>query len=151
MKKLLGLWTAAVLLLAACNNGTPAEGDPAQGDAGTQVADMHNAENSLDIAGLYTGTVPCADCEGIETTLTLNGDGSFALKENYKGKKDPLVVEMQGKWVIHENTLTLQFAPEVQDRVLRYRAEEGRLRQLDQAGNRIEGSNADQYILHKQA
>ena len=34
------------------------------------------------------GKVPCADCPGIETKLTLNEDGSFVLDETYLEKKD---------------------------------------------------------------
>lgn len=114
------------------------------------VADMHNAENSLDIAGTYKGLLPCADCEGIETTLKLNNDQSFVLEEAYKGKKEAMKSEMKGKWVIHENTITLQFSKEVQDRILQYRAEENQLRTLDQQGKVIEGDLANHYILKKQ-
>lgn len=32
---------------------------------------MHNAENSLDYDGTYTGTFPAADCPGINMTLTI--------------------------------------------------------------------------------
>ena len=35
------------------------------------VNDEHNAKNSLDYIGLYQGVVPCADCDGIETLLSL--------------------------------------------------------------------------------
>ena len=36
--------------------------------------------------GTYTGVVPCADCEGISTTLTLNRDMTYALQTRYLGK-----------------------------------------------------------------
>lgn len=110
----------------------------------------HNAENSLDIAGVYTGTLPCASCEGIKTELTLNNDKTFVLKEEYLGQKEPLRSEMKGNWVVHENTMTLQFSKEVQDRITRYKVEENRLRQLDLQGEVIEGALADNYILKKQ-
>ena len=44
---------------------------------------MHNAETSLDYLGVYKGTLPAADCPGIETTLTLAPDGSYALHLKY--------------------------------------------------------------------
>ena len=157
MKKIIGLLMAVALLSGACNNNNTA-GDARTTDTAqatvaesAPIADMHNAENSLDIAGTYTGLLPCADCEGIETTLSLNGDQRFVLKESYKGKKEAMAFEMKGKWVIHENTLTLQFDKEVQDRILQYRVEEGQLRQLDQQGKTIEGKMSDLYILKKQA
>ena len=34
--------------------------------------DMHTAEISLDYYGTYKGTLPAADCPGINVTLTLN-------------------------------------------------------------------------------
>ena len=38
------------------------------------MADIHNAETSLDYEGTYKGVLPAADCPGIETTLILNPD-----------------------------------------------------------------------------
>ena len=31
----------------------------------------HSAQNSLDYDGIYRGTIPCADCEGIKATVYL--------------------------------------------------------------------------------
>ena len=36
--------------------------------------DQHNSRNSLDWNGVYKGVLPCADCEGIETVITLLND-----------------------------------------------------------------------------
>ena len=54
------------------------------------TVDLHNSQNSLDWSGTYKGITPCADCEGIETILTLNADvqRSFTLVEEFKGKKN---------------------------------------------------------------
>eukprot|EP01133_Synstelium_polycarpum_P010467 gene10467-12187_t len=50
---------------------------------------MHSAQISLDWDGTYKGTVPCADCPGIETIITLNKDQSYSMETKYleKGKK----------------------------------------------------------------
>lgn len=37
------------------------------------------------ILGAYEGTLPCADCEGIRTELTLESNGRFELRETYLG------------------------------------------------------------------
>jgi heat shock protein HslJ len=42
-----------------------------------QRADLHTSQNSLDWAGVYQGVLPCADCPGIKTRLTLNNDGTY--------------------------------------------------------------------------
>lgn len=62
-------------------------------------------EVNEEVYGIYTGTLPCADCEGIETELTLtarNGYttiGRYTLSETYLGKtSEPFVVT--GEWVV---------------------------------------------------
>ncbi len=48
----------------------------------------HNANNALDWDGTYIGTLPCADCSGINVTLNLNKDGTYILVQSYKGEQD---------------------------------------------------------------
>ena len=45
--------------------------------------DGHTAENALDWGGVYEGVFPCADCEGINTRLTLKYDRTYILEESY--------------------------------------------------------------------
>lgn len=144
---------AAFIGIAACND--PGKQETAKTDnapdtsAVSQPVDMHNAANSLDLAGSYEGTLPCADCEGIKTTLELNKDEGFTLREEYLGKKNAMAFNSKGKWVVHENTITLQFDKELQDRRVQYKAGEGKLWLLDQEGKEITGTLADKYILTK--
>lgn len=57
-------------------------------------------------AGTFTGTLPCADCQGISTELSLNGgaNGSsrtYTMKQTYLGKPaDKSVVTSSGKWFL---------------------------------------------------
>ena len=44
-----------------------------------QVPDEHNSQNALDWNGIYRGTLPGADCEGILTTITLQKDMLYAV------------------------------------------------------------------------
>jgi uncharacterized lipoprotein NlpE involved in copper resistance len=144
---------AAALSIAACND--PGKQEPTTTDNATdtsavsQPVDMHNAANSLDLEGIYEGTLPCADCEGIRTILNLNKDASFTLKEEYLGKKAPAAFNAKGKWVVHENTITLQFDKELQDRRVQYKAGENKLWLLDQEGKEITGTLAGKYIMTK--
>ena len=50
-----------------------------------EVVDMHTSETALDWAGTYEGTMPCADCEGIETVVELRDDNTFTATYNYVG------------------------------------------------------------------
>lgn len=152
-RTLVMLAIAATLSITACND--PGKQEPnttdnaADTSAVSQPVDMHNAANSLDLAGEYEGTLPCADCEGIKTTLNLNKDSLFTLKEEYLGKKSPAAFNSKGKWVVHENTITLQFDKELQDRRVQYKTGENKLWLLDQEGKEISGTLADKYIMKK--
>ena len=79
-KTLLLLLLALPLLLAACQ--TPSAPATDATDTST-VVDSHTAENALDWPGRYAGLLPCADCEGIQTQLTLNADKTYVLEEHY--------------------------------------------------------------------
>ena len=57
-------------------------------------------------AGTFTGVLPCADCQGIDTELILSGGTSgaartYTMKQTYKGKPaDKSVVSSSGKWFL---------------------------------------------------
>jgi copper homeostasis protein (lipoprotein) len=103
--------------------------------------------NSLDWNGTYKGVVPCASCEGIKTTLTLNEDLSFILLTQYLGKSEE-VFEVKGtfKWNEAGNTIMLDG---VKDAPNQFLVGENSLIQLDMSGNRITGDLAEKYILSK--
>ena len=81
MKKLLvvSLFTAAFSI--ACSSA------PIDTESTPAVPDAHTAEVSLDWNGTYEGVLPCASCEGIKTTLTLNNDKTYELNEVYLTNK----------------------------------------------------------------
>lgn len=45
------------------------------------------------VFGTYAGVLPCADCSGIETNLTLSADGTYSITETYQGKGKPFVTK----------------------------------------------------------
>lgn len=57
----------------------------------------------------FSGVAPCADCPGIEETLTLRGDGLFLLRRIYQDKSVNPFVE-HGRWTTEGNKLTLSNA-----------------------------------------
>lgn len=105
--------------------------------------DMHNAENSLDIAGTYTGTLPAADCPGIKTTLVLNNDHTFALTSEYL-ERDSKFTD-KGKYSVDGNILTLTTG----DQTTRYKIGENTVTMLDGDGNEITGDLAPMFVLKK--
>ncbi|MCH6233606.1 copper resistance protein NlpE [Cognataquiflexum rubidum] len=113
----------------------------------TQI-DGHNASNSLDFLGIYKGVLPCADCEGIETTIELGSGNSYLKKSTYLGKENQSVIESSGVFTWNEagNTITLQ-DEEVPNQ---YFVGENVLFHLDLEGNRITGDLEKNYQLVKQ-
>ncbi|MCX2450645.1 copper resistance protein NlpE [Pedobacter sp. PLR] len=111
------------------------------------AADTHNAQNSLDWAGTYTGVTPCADCEGIQTELTLNPDLTYILKTNYMGK-DTHFPEDRGtfKW---DSTGSKVELLGLKDRSNLFFVGENTLRQLDMEGKEVTGPLAEKYVLKK--
>ena len=69
----------ACILSISCNNKT-VKGKPAATD------NTHTSANSVDWQGIYKGVLPCADCQGIATALTLNNDNTYVLTTKYLGK-----------------------------------------------------------------
>ena len=112
-----------------------------------QAANGHVSANSLDWQGRYTGVLPCADCPGIVTLLTLEPDQSYRLSTYYLGKDEKLF-ERRGVFIWEEkgSVIHLQNSPDDLDR---YQVGENILFQLDKQGNRINGDLAAHYILHK--
>ncbi len=59
---------------------------------------------NLTRAAGYAGTLPCADCAGIETWLVLQPDGSFRLRERYlKGDAAPSI--RIGRWSLSRDSV----------------------------------------------
>jgi len=115
-------------------------------DIAKNVGDEHNAKNSLDYKGVYTGKVPTASGEGMIVSVTLE-DTTFVKKTEYINKKDANFEE-KGKytWNNAGNTVTLQGLKEEPNQ---YFVGENTLTQLDMEGNRITGEHADMYVLKK--
>ncbi len=108
----------------------------------------HNSMNALDWNGTYKGTLPCADCEGIETILTLNSDQTYVLITNYLGRNDALEEEKKGEftWNKAGSIITLS---NITSGPNQYKVGENRIWHLDINGEVIIGDLADHYVLTK--
>jgi putative hemolysin len=77
------------------------------------LAAMASAEPEPLVLGPFLGTIPCADCPGIETELTLTrremgaAEGTYALRSTYLERGPP--IEQTGSWT------TLRGTPEYAD------------------------------------
>lgn len=127
---------AMILFFASCGTMTKT----------TQNAkvDMHTSQNSLDWSGVYQGVLPCADCEGIQTTVQLKDNGEYKLGTEYLGTKEKYTSEDSGKftWDDAGQIITL-------DNGDKYFVGENQLTRLDQEGQKVTGRLASYYILQK--
>ena len=126
MKKVIIL-ACSCFLLAACGNSAKTNNSTSADSTATQVADIHNAETSLDYEGTYKGVFPAADCPGIETTLTLNPDKTFTLHSVYIDRDSSF--DEKGTY---------------------YKVEENKVRLLNDDKQEITGALAEHYILNKE-
>lgn len=106
--------------------------------------DGSTAQTALDWAGIYAGTLPCADCEGIQTELALNDDNTFVIKQTYLGKKE--TIEDKGTIMWHDGTIAHLKGKTVD---MKLKVEENQLVFLDQDGKVIDGPLKDKYIFKK--
>ncbi|HAY3542728.1 TPA: copper resistance protein NlpE [Elizabethkingia anophelis] len=107
--------------------------------------DGHNAQNSLDWAGTYEGTLPCADCPGIKTTITLKDDNTYTISEEYLERKTK--AEDKGKFEWDKSGSKVSLISK--DGKRQYFVGENQLIHLDMDGKEITGPNKDLYILKK--
>ncbi|NTV93763.1 MAG: copper resistance protein NlpE [Chlorobiaceae bacterium] len=102
--------TCFVMLLTGCRDQVKAESykNSGKGTPPTAVATGDNSETSLDWNGTYKGILPCADCQGVETALTLHKEKTYLLESRYLGKGKQIFVD-QGtfSWNAQGNTIQL--------------------------------------------
>jgi heat shock protein HslJ len=108
----------------------------------------HNSRLSLDWWGVYTGVLPCADCEGIDTRLIIFEDGTYRKSSRYLGKQDELTTLDEGSFEWTEDGSTIEL--EIEDEPSSYRVGENKLTRLDANGQIITGELASFYVFQKQ-
>lgn len=105
-----------------------------------------NSRNSLDWEGTYEGILPCADCEGIKTTIRLYADGTFERTQEYLGKSRTPFTD-KGKFEWNEGGSVISLIDNNDNQ--KYQVGENQLFHLDNAGNQIKGNLSEKYILTK--
>jgi len=139
----------AALLAAACNENT---GKTNQESKTVDSASLKGQDSAGTVApplvmASYSGVLPCADCEALEVTLTLNSDSSYRKRSLYMGRTSKGAGSNEftdtGKWVMNGDTLLL----DSKNAPGKYIKSDSGLVQLDMKGKRITGRLADKYVL----
>jgi len=138
----------AALAFASCQNneGTDsANSSNAPVDTAT-VTDMHTSQISLDWNGTYEGTLPCADCPGIKTTIELKDDNTFTQDLEYLDKDTRFNETGKIEW--HENGNNITLISEEGEKQ-QFKVREGSLVMLNADGKENTGALAEHYVLNK--
>ncbi len=122
---ILSLMAASTLfVLIGCNNRTE-----------TQILQPTQTEALKPMQQSWRGVLPCADCEGIETTLYLEKDGTWVMNQRYQGAKEPSFFATYGKWARTAEKLVLT---DTEGEKTYFRAKGEGMEMLDREGNPIE-------------
>lgn len=115
----------------------------------TQEPTGDNAQTSLDWEGTYKGTLPCQDCEGIATVITLNKDGVFTATTEFKGKKEAAET-IEGKFSWDESGSKITLATATGGVMGVYAVNEGSITNVDVLGENMTSEEKASYTLVKQ-
>jgi uncharacterized lipoprotein NlpE involved in copper resistance len=108
------------IALASCKNGTPDEKSTNPSNSQSAVASTGNIY--MDLAGIYQDTLPCANCPGIITELTIQPDTTFILRERFLSaegrptKSD----QMKGVYSFSDNEKKMKLTSSAQGAVDRF-------------------------------
>lgn len=126
-------------LLAGCAPSSPIA-------ARAAPTDKYTARYSFDWPGSYTGILPCADCPGIRTRLTLMRDGRYELATQYLDRQSqPETVTGSFSWESDGSTIRLDAAGNSQ----RYFIAADQVVMLHLDGTRPTGPLAPHYALRR--
>ena len=112
------------------------------------LAEHHHEPDVSAWLGTYNGSLPCADCIGVKTTLALNKNSTYLMITQYLGKSEREYTE-KGKlsWV-DAHTLLLTSRDGNAKRY--YQLGNNALTQLDDNAKLITGKQAERYTLRRQ-
>ena len=141
---LLGVITVMFL---SCNSNKKEEIEVTTMTVENDFVHQYLPQVTFNYLATYKGTLPCADCEGIQTKIRLASDKKFELEMTYLGE-DVKVFPDMGEYYWNEdgNIITLNG-----DHFIgKFLVNEDHLLQLDKNGAVIEGKLASNYKLKKE-
>jgi heat shock protein HslJ len=145
MKTLFASLLMISMLLTACNSGNKTP----QNNTDAIIPTADNSQTSLDWVGVYVGTLPCADCEGIRTQIRLTNDLTFEIETKYLGKSDK-IFRNRGSFTWDDAGNKIRLDQNDGNAVMHYQVGENNLIALNQDGNRIETNlPPETYFLQK--
>ena len=96
------------------------------------------------IAGTYNGVLP----PNVETTLTLNADGTYLLKQSYNEKKHKQE-RLRGKFQVLDDNILMLVRPSCGEHTFYKVKDANSIALTASVGNEPEGETAKFYVLKK--
>lgn len=125
--------TLTLILLISCKSKNENSEKDHHQKPETETISAHNSQNSLDWSGIYAGTMPCDDCDGIKTKIELNQDLSYTKTVQHLEKSEPEeTTSGTFSWDKSGNTISLNGAKKSS-----YKVGETILIPLDANGNQL--------------
>ena len=138
-KKILPAIAMILIVLASCS-------PQPKKNVSTTSSIGDNSQVSVDWSGVYQGVLPCADCDGIKTQITLNEDLTYVLQTQYMGEYDSIFTKNGSfEWDDTGSKISIDSQDSHE-----YLVGENQLFRLDSEGNRITGPLENHYVLKKE-
>lgn len=115
-----------------------------QAQTSSKSQEISENNNQTSYIGIYKGTLPCADCSGIVTTLELTDD-HYVLTSIYVDRSDE-PFEQEGEYSVEGNIIILDSKTMHPSK---YMIGDNSIKVLDGEGLEIEGELKDMYVLEK--
>jgi uncharacterized lipoprotein NlpE involved in copper resistance len=113
------------------------------------AAHVNPVDKSLEFHGVFYGFLPCKDCNGIKTTLSLKQKNNYLLVTQPARESSREYYE-KGKYSWNDENHIVVLTPLKESTTRQYHIENGEtLIQLNTDGTRITGDQADSYILRR--
>ncbi|MFO7743770.1 MAG: copper resistance protein NlpE N-terminal domain-containing protein [Psychroflexus sp.] len=141
MRSFFSLILIMLMVLTSCKD-KPGQQENKE-DKALPTADT--SRNALDWNGVYKGVLPCADCEGIETQITLHKDLTYVKEQIYLGKTDETFTT-SGKFSWNDAGTIIRLD---HSKPNAYQVGENILFALDSNDKKITGDLSDLYELTK--
>lgn len=155
------LCLAALTLLTGCKNEEKSGGNQttvADADATTFADTTETANTTAPVKkpvkpivktaswnGKYSGVLPCGDCKGIFTIITVNGDNTYKLISKRVGKGEK---EAAYGGTYHFDSAKNMITLDAEGDHLKFEVKDGMLIKRDKFGNPEQGGQEARYYLH---
>ncbi len=149
MKRHLFIALFAATMIGAIGCTQPKNGNSQNATAASEEQTMQNVNEEDSILGVFSGTLPCADCGGKKMSLTIANDGTYHLEYEYLDKSSEGTIEENGTYNVINDSIIETITPSSGNKTYYVRINED-LMLSDSLGTINQGELANLYILKKQ-